>query len=462
MNREFHYRWEWRLRSSPQALWPSVADTNRFNMETGLPPVERADAGEPLALANARRRLKFTKLGLTVEWEEEPFEWVEPRCFGVVRRYSRGPVETMRVQADLTQLEDGGTRLVYQVWAEPRNLLGVMAIPIQIGIVSARSFANVFRQFDSQLSRGVLASGLNSRGGGTVKFTPGGRERLVAAHKGLRGEGVDTQLADQLIDLVEHADELAASQLRPYALADIWGLPRKSVLETFLVATRIGLLEFEWHLLCPLCRGARAKSASLAGIEPQVHCDTCNIDFEVNFDRAVELTFHPNPSIRHILMGEFCIAGPRVTPHVVLQQLLSAGECREVAIGLEGGRYRLRTLRLPGGRYLVASSGGAASIHLPMTDATWPGDEPTVALQSTLSLDNRTGEEQLLILERLAIADHNGTLIKTMGTRSWRFSDARLMQCRRCSRRNKRRPLPRMNWGSSTLRRGFTSAMRSL
>ena len=116
------------MRSSPQALWPSIAATNRFNMETGLPQVERADARHPLALVNARRRLKFTKLGLTVEWEEEPFEWVEPYCFGVVRIYSRGPVETMRVRADLTELEDGGTRLVYQVWAEPRNLLGVMAI----------------------------------------------------------------------------------------------------------------------------------------------------------------------------------------------------------------------------------------------------------------------------------------------------------------------------------------------
>ena len=62
MNREFHYRWEWRLRSSPRALWPAVADTNRFNMETGLPPVKRADADEPLALANFGRRLKFTKL----------------------------------------------------------------------------------------------------------------------------------------------------------------------------------------------------------------------------------------------------------------------------------------------------------------------------------------------------------------------------------------------------------------
>ena len=103
VNRVFHYRWEWRLRSSPEALWPSVADTNRSNMETELPRAPGVDH-DPLSRANAHRRLKFTKFGLTVEWEEEPFEWVEPRCFGVVRRYSKGPVKTMRVRADLTSL----------------------------------------------------------------------------------------------------------------------------------------------------------------------------------------------------------------------------------------------------------------------------------------------------------------------------------------------------------------------
>jgi hypothetical protein len=33
---EFHYKWEWRLRSPPERLWPFVADTNRFNRDTGL------------------------------------------------------------------------------------------------------------------------------------------------------------------------------------------------------------------------------------------------------------------------------------------------------------------------------------------------------------------------------------------------------------------------------------------
>ena len=34
--REYYYRWEWHLRSSPAALWPLVSDTNRFNRDTGV------------------------------------------------------------------------------------------------------------------------------------------------------------------------------------------------------------------------------------------------------------------------------------------------------------------------------------------------------------------------------------------------------------------------------------------
>jgi len=68
---EFHYKWEWRLRSSPERLWPFVADTNRFNRDTGLSGVRLADDAVE---DNARQHLRLSKLGVRVEWEEEPFE----------------------------------------------------------------------------------------------------------------------------------------------------------------------------------------------------------------------------------------------------------------------------------------------------------------------------------------------------------------------------------------------------
>ncbi len=66
---EFHYRWEWQLQATPDALWPVLADTNRFNRDTGVPNVERGAAGLE-ASANTRTRLRFRRFGVPLEWEE--------------------------------------------------------------------------------------------------------------------------------------------------------------------------------------------------------------------------------------------------------------------------------------------------------------------------------------------------------------------------------------------------------
>ena len=65
--KEFHYRWEFDLRSSPRALWPLVADTNRFNRDAGVPALDGGGKEEATAAGrNARRRLRFSKFGVKV------------------------------------------------------------------------------------------------------------------------------------------------------------------------------------------------------------------------------------------------------------------------------------------------------------------------------------------------------------------------------------------------------------
>src|SRR5262249_11170294 len=148
--KEFHYKWEFDLQSSPEQIWPLVSDTNRFNRDTGVPSVE--SAGE--SSGNARRRLRLTTFGIPIEWEEQPFEWVRPERFAVVRRYTKGPVLELRVLVTLTPRGDAtGTKLVYEVWAKPNSFLGLLAIPIQVGIISKRKFARTLRDYDHLATR---------------------------------------------------------------------------------------------------------------------------------------------------------------------------------------------------------------------------------------------------------------------------------------------------------------------
>ena len=120
------------------------------------------------------------------------------------------------------------------------------------------------------------------------------------------------------------------AHLRPYALADQWGVPRRDVLELSLLATRVGLLDFQWEVLCPMCRGASDRVHNhLSEMATNVHCATCNIDFKADTEHSIELTFAPNPSIRPVERVEFCVAGPQQTPHVAVQQLLPPGAKRD-------------------------------------------------------------------------------------------------------------------------------------
>ena len=51
------YLWQWELDAPPASLWPLVANTDRFNRDTGLPPVE--DLRDGHELAPGRRRLRI-------------------------------------------------------------------------------------------------------------------------------------------------------------------------------------------------------------------------------------------------------------------------------------------------------------------------------------------------------------------------------------------------------------------
>src|SRR5215813_10822170 len=151
--REIHRHWEFDLKSSPERLWPFVADTNRFNRDTGVPEIEIDTTHK--RLRNARRKIKLSIYGLPVEWEEQPFEWVKPFRFGIERVYSKGPMARLRVLAELNPNAAGGTHLVYQVWSTPRHLPGALAITVQLSLIVARRFREAILRYDMAALNGA-------------------------------------------------------------------------------------------------------------------------------------------------------------------------------------------------------------------------------------------------------------------------------------------------------------------
>jgi adenylate cyclase len=412
--REFHYRWEYNLKSSPEQLWPFVADTNRFNRDTGVPSLDLDGGKKPPR--GFRRRLRLSVFGVPVEWEEQPFEWVRPSRFGVTRRYLKGPMAELRVLVELSPRVEGGTKLIYQVWARPKTLLGYIAIPLQIGVISARRFEAAYKKYDELAS--AAESALSAQSRAEIKET--GPTRLNLSREKLISQGVAAEIANRLVAFIEAGDELDLARIRPYALADSWGLTRRTVLEACFLATRAGLLDLQWDLICPLCRGPQQTTESLRDLNKDVHCEGCQIDFTANFDRYVEVTFRPNASIRKIEIGSFCIGSPQRTPHVIAQQFLTPREERTLALPLERGRYRIRALDLPGDQLVTVEDSGQHEARFSASRDGWPNEEIRLGPSASLNLENKTDAEQLIIVERMAWSDQAATAAEVTALQMFR------------------------------------------
>ena len=414
--REYHKRWEFDLKSNPERLWPFIADTNRFNRDTGVPQIE-VDSDK--SRRNARRKVRLSLYGLPVEWEEQPFEWVKPVRFGVERVYSKGPLSRLRMRAELQPRPEGGTHLIYEVWSTPRNIPGAVAIPMQLNLIVARRFRDSIKKYDELAFQGAvfeMSEPSTSQSSFDLQRLTSLKQKLIADLESPE----QVALAERLADFLERGDDFAVARIRAYKLADDWQQPRRAVLEVCLRATRIGLLDFQWDLLCPLCRGPQDSGSSLKDVHSDVHCDTCKIDFTVNFDRYVELTFKPNPAVRRLQVASFCIGSPKWTPHVVAQQLLPAGDKRELSLPLESGNYRLRALELPGSQDVTVSAEGETSAEVTVTGNGWSLDALHVNEQFTLVLTNQTDAEQLLILERLEWSDQATTAAEVTALQMFR------------------------------------------
>ena len=416
--RELHKRWEFDLKSSPERLWPFIADTNRFNRDTGVPEIEIDKAHKPLR--NARRKVRLSIYGLPVEWEEQPFEWVKPFRFGIERVYSKGPLSRLRVLAELKPNDGGGTHLIYQLWSTPRNLPGAVAVGLQVNFIVSRRFREAIKKYDAAAVEGAKLEASEPDTSQSLID----RARLVSLGQKLAADLEQSEqkraIADRLVDFLEHGDDFAVTRIRPYKLADDWDMPRRDVLEVCLRATRAGLLDFQWDLLCPLCRGPQESGRSLKDINTHVHCAGCQIDFTVNFDRYVELTFRPNPAVRRVNVFAFCIGSPQMTPHVVAQQLLPPSEQRVLNLPLERGSYRLRALELAGSQDVTVSPDGAASAQVVLSPGGFSSEALNVAERFTLELRNDTDAEQLVMLERMEWNDQATTAAEVTALQMFR------------------------------------------
>ena len=329
LGRAREWLWSFDVPGRPEELWPFLTDTARTNRASGLGEMHYSER-------NGELHGWHRTAGLRHEFVER-WQWVAPSRAELVREYSTGLARLLRMLYVLEPRGDGSRFYVYHAWV-PRGLLGPLAIRIGMRVFESRFRAVVQRIVDT-FGRAPLTSATRVE---PPTLDDERRRRLAVLRDALRGRGVDVGSLDRLIALAESGDELELERIRVRQLARDWGVDERLLLVAALHATRGGLLELTWDIMCPHCRGARQKLANLGEIPERAHCDACDIEFGTDRENAVEVTFRIHPSIRSLEGAVYCSAQPVRRAHIRMSQEVAPGESRPIETALAPGRYRAR------------------------------------------------------------------------------------------------------------------------
>ncbi|MGQ9893975.1 MAG: DUF5939 domain-containing protein, partial [Roseiflexus sp.] len=373
-------------------LWPLLSDTDRTNRMVGLPAFERTRPDRDLV-----QIVYGHFLGVPVSWREHPFEWIFEQQFSVEREFAPPlPVKRLQTITRFTSLPKEQTKVDVEVHIAPRNLVGAIGGRLIIG----QHMLHQLRRVSYQTGKLVAASQ-------QVVLPPVRKPRVnlhrlrVAAGR-LHAFGIRAALIERLVSHIKHADDPQVLKMRAFAPADAWGEPRMDVLRLCLYATRTGLLDLEWDVLCPSCRGASRRVRSLGDLEHDAYCPSCDVRYDTNFDESVEVRFSVNPDIRDAVDMPYCIGGPANTPHIVAQIALPASGRREVRLRLAPNRYRLRSRQMTARvAFDVADHAESSAAHIVFGSGKAVIDPPVIkAGFAVLTIENATDTSALLVIEQ--------------------------------------------------------------
>jgi class 3 adenylate cyclase len=130
-------------------------------------------------------------------------------------------------------------------------------------------------------------------------------------------------------------------QMRPWVLADRWGLPRGEVLAGLLRGIEDGLVELVWSVRCGRCHGQVASARVLSDIADHASCPSCRLGFGVDLGDNVEVLFAPHPGIVPRVDETFCTLFPAGAPDIHGAFMLPPGARVDETLALTGGSWRV-------------------------------------------------------------------------------------------------------------------------
>jgi class 3 adenylate cyclase len=174
----------------------------------------------------------------------------------------------------------------------------------------------------------------------------------------------DPRVLSALASFVRTADDYDLFRINPIRYGGTAGLSDGGSIELFIHASKVGLFEMDWQLLCAFCPQIAGSFRELDKVHPRFQCEFCNAINDVALDDYIQVTFTVSEKVRDNIFRHpetlsvedyylrFHFAKGFKPPHGMTPEQIVAMLSRQFA-DIEARQQRSFDFDLPAGRFEV-------------------------------------------------------------------------------------------------------------
>jgi class 3 adenylate cyclase len=114
-------------------------------------------------------------------------------------------------------------------------------------------------------------------------------------------QAADPAVADAIQRLIATGEDPELNRINVLDFSAMTGLDEERVISGFLHASRLGLFDLTWNVLCPGCGGVLDAHSTLKSLRhDEYQCGLCACGYEASVDEQVEVAFTVSSKVRRI------------------------------------------------------------------------------------------------------------------------------------------------------------------
>lgn len=241
----------------------------------------------------------------------------------------------------------------------------------------------------------------------------------------ISNQRIDEKIINKFKEYLLGFGDEKPEKLNPFTFSGINGISKKDSVSLFIYATKVGVFDFKWVQICPVCGGIHSRHETINSLDKKsYYCYMCNLSNEAALDDWIEVSFDLNSGLfeqktpKEFPIQQWSYADTFFSPNVVYTDELKAfisscskgfttidpEEIGELSfIPEEGNTYKIISFEIHSAIWfenVSKSKDNTPYIHdIEMTERSFvPSCFDIYATKTTFRLKNMTGKKAGVIL----------------------------------------------------------------